>query len=216
MLQTIHKLYTNPTLNPTQRAFQTLHWGVSNPTQNPARNLMLKFEKPFPLGRGWGRLPPKKTNNFERFFGDSTLTFLTFRNTYRLLILPTRRLVLLRGRERKIWGRQIKIRGRQIFPGCASKSPILKGKWRKKGGAEAPPISLYKYNTFHRQKQEVLKPKKGFGCGKCFGEMRRLALFWRKDKPLFSVEVHAVCFIFRKVCASGASRDSSLISSLPF
>ncbi|WP_235385612.1 hypothetical protein, partial [Prevotellamassilia timonensis] len=24
----------------------------------------------------------------------------------------------------------------------------------------------YKYNTFHRQKQEVLKPKKGVGCGK--------------------------------------------------
>ena len=38
------------------------------------------------------------------------------------------------------------------------------------GGAEAPPISLYKYNTFHRQKQEVLKPKKGVGCGK----------FWRR------------------------------------
>ena len=40
----------------------------------------------------------------------------------------------------------------------------------KKGGAEAPPISLYKYNTFRRQKQEVLKPKKGVGCGK----------FWRR------------------------------------
>ena len=36
------------------------------------------------------------------------------------------------------------------------------------GGAEAPPIYLYKYNTFHRQKQEVLKPKKGIGCGKTF------------------------------------------------
>ena len=110
-----------------------------------------------------------KSNNFEPFFGDSTLTFLTFGNTFRLQILPTRRLVLLRGRERKIRGREIKIRGRQIFPGCASKSPILKGKWRKKGGAEAPPISLYKYNTFHRQKQEVLKPKNRLGCGK----------FWR-------------------------------------
>ena len=43
---------------------------------------------------------------------------------------------------------------------------MLKGKWRKKGEAEAPPISLYKYNTFRPQKQEVLKPKKGFGCGK--------------------------------------------------
>ena len=36
------------------------------------------------------------------------------------------------------------------------------------GGAEAPPISLYKYNTFHRQKQEVLKPKNRLGCGKGF------------------------------------------------
>ena len=74
----------------------------------------------------------EKTNNFERFFGDSTLTFLTFGNIYRLPILPTRRLVLLRGRERKIWGRQIKIRGRQIkirgrqiFPGCAPKIPVF-------------------------------------------------------------------------------------------
>ena len=66
----------------------------------------------------------EKTNNFERFFGDSTLTFLTFGNTFRLQILPTRRLVLLRGRERKIWGRQIKIRGRQIFPRCAHGSFI--------------------------------------------------------------------------------------------
>ena len=52
--------------------------------------------------RGKGKECAEKTNNFERFFGDSTLTFLTFGNTYRLVILPTRRLVLLRGRERKI------------------------------------------------------------------------------------------------------------------
>ena len=37
----------------------------------------------------------KKSNNFERFFGDSTLTFLTFGNTFRLPILPTRRAVFL-------------------------------------------------------------------------------------------------------------------------
>ena len=71
------------------------------------------------LGEERGKSAPKKNNNFERFFGDSTLTFLTFGNIYRLSILPTRRLVLLRGRERKIWGRQIKIRGRQILTGCA-------------------------------------------------------------------------------------------------
>ena len=75
---------------------------------------------------------PKKSNNFEPFFGDSALTFLTFGNTFRLQILPTRRLVLLRGRERKIWGRQIKIRGRQIFPGCAPKIAVFKGKVTKK------------------------------------------------------------------------------------
>ena len=44
----------------------------------------------------------EKTNNFERFFADSALTFLTFGNTFRLVILPTRRLVLRRGRARKI------------------------------------------------------------------------------------------------------------------
>ena len=54
-----------------------------------------EIEKPFPLGRGWGRLPLKKSNNFEPFFSDSTLTFLTYRNTFRLPILPIRRAVLL-------------------------------------------------------------------------------------------------------------------------
>ena len=77
----------------------------------------------------------EKTNNFERFFRDSTLTSLTFENTFRLLILLTRCLVLLRGRERKICGRQIKIRGREIFPGCAPKTPVFKGKVTKKGGS---------------------------------------------------------------------------------
>ena len=37
----------------------------------------------------------RKNNNFERFFADSTLTFLTSGNTYRLPILPSRRAVLL-------------------------------------------------------------------------------------------------------------------------
>ena len=41
----------------------------------------------------------EKNNTFERFSGDSTLTFLTSGNTFRLVILPTRRVV---------------------FPGCAS------------------------------------------------------------------------------------------------
>ena len=87
------------------------------------------------LGEERGKSAPKKTNNFERFFGDYTLTFLTSGNTYRLVILPTRRAVLLRGRERKIRGRQIKIRGRQILTGCAPKIPDFKGKVTKKGGS---------------------------------------------------------------------------------
>ena len=85
--------------------------------------------------RGKRKECAEKTNNFERFFGDSTLTFLTFGNTFRLQILPTRRLVLLRGREIKIRGREIKIRGRQIFPGCAPKIAVFKGKVTKKGGS---------------------------------------------------------------------------------
>ena len=110
--------------------------------------------------------PPQKSNNFERFFSDSTLTFLTFENTSRLPILPIRRIVFLCLPQILLSLPQIFLCLPLIFlclplifPGCASKSPTLKGKWRKKGGAEAPPISLYKYNTFHRQKQEVLKPK---------------------------------------------------------
>ena len=76
-----------------------------------------------------------KSNKFERFFGDSTLTSLTFGNTFRFPILPSRRAVLLRGRQIKIRGRQIKIRGRQIFPGSAPKTPVFKGKVTKKGGS---------------------------------------------------------------------------------
>ena len=79
--------------------------------------------------------PPKKSNNFERIFSDSTLTFLTYRNTSRLPILPIRHIILLCLPLIKIWGRQIKIRGRQILTGCASKIPDFKGKVTKKGGS---------------------------------------------------------------------------------
>ena len=85
--------------------------------------------------RGKRKERAEKTNKFERFFDDSTLTFLTFGNTFRLVILPTRCLVLLRGRERKIRGRERKIRGRQIFPGCAPKIAVFKGEVTKKGGS---------------------------------------------------------------------------------
>ena len=79
--------------------------------------------------------PLQKSNNFERFFGDSTLTFLTSENTFRLPILPIRRIIFLCLPLIKIRRRQIKIRGRQIFPGCAPKSPVFKGKVTKKGGS---------------------------------------------------------------------------------
>ena len=130
-----HKLYTNYTLNPTLRRFKPYTASVQNPTQrrpnptqNPARNIMLKFEKPFPSGRGWGRLPPQKSNNFEPFFRDSTLTFLTSRNTFRLPILPIRRLVFLSLPQIFLCLPLIFLCLPLIFPGCASKSPILKGK----------------------------------------------------------------------------------------
>ena len=56
--------------------------------------------------------PLQKTNNFERFFSDLTLTFLTFGNTFRLPILPTRRIIFL-------CLPLIKIRRRQILLRCA-------------------------------------------------------------------------------------------------
>ena len=144
-----HKLYTNYTLNPTLRRFKPYTASVQNPTQrrpnptqrrpnptqNPARNIMLKFEKPFPSGRGWGRLPLQKSNNFERFFSDLTLTFLTFGNTFRLPILPIRRLVFLSLPQIFLCLPLIFLCLPLIFPGCASKIPDFKGKVTKKGGS---------------------------------------------------------------------------------
>ena len=39
--------------------------------------------------------PLQKSNNFESIFGDSALTLLTYRNTFRLPILPIRRIIFL-------------------------------------------------------------------------------------------------------------------------
>ena len=91
--------------------------------ETPAHTISLPYLPPSPSAPSRG-----KSNKFERFFGDSTLTSLTFGNTFRFPILPSRRAVLLRGR-------QIKIRGRQIFPGSAPKTPVFKGKVTKKGGS---------------------------------------------------------------------------------
>ena len=109
-------------------------------------NLMSKFEKPFPLGRGWGRLP-KKSNNFESFFVDSTLTFLTFGNTFRLPILPIRRVVFLCLPLIFLCLPLIFLCLPLIFPGCASKIPDFKGKETKKGGAFLQSTQ----NIFHTQ-----------------------------------------------------------------
>ena len=117
---------------------------VPNKINSCAPKIESRLDKPIHehTWRGKRKECAEKTNNFERFFGDSTLTFLTFGNTFHLQILPTRRAFLLigrgrkiRGRERKIRGRQIKIRGREIFPGCAPKIPDFKGKVTKKGGS---------------------------------------------------------------------------------
>ena len=58
--------------------------------------------------RGKRKERAEKTNNFEPFFSNSTLTFLTFGNTFRLPILPTRHIILLCLPLIKIWGRQRK------------------------------------------------------------------------------------------------------------
>ena len=117
----------------------------------------------------------RKTNNFERFFRDSTLTSLTSGNTFRLVILPTRRAVFPGCAPSFSWMRtQFFLDAHLVFLRCASKTPVFKGKVTKKGGAEAPPISLYKYNTFRRLKQEVLKPKNRLGCGKIWMKKKRI------------------------------------------
>ena len=51
--------------------------------------------------------PPQNSNNFESFFSDLTLTFLTSENTFRLPILPIRRIVFLSLPLIKIRRRQI-------------------------------------------------------------------------------------------------------------
>ena len=145
------KLYTNytlnPTLNPTQRAFQTLHSERSqNYTRSGTQTLHFVFEHEsrewnlegeWSEWSGWSEwcewnlegewsescvtfvtnvtnvtkvkremaiggdatrhscAPLPKSNNFEPFFSDLTLTFLTSENTFRLPILPTRRIILL-------------------------------------------------------------------------------------------------------------------------
>ena len=76
-----------------------------------------------------------KSNNFERFFGDSTLTFLTYRNTFRLPILPFRRIVFLCLPQILLCLPLIFLCLPLILPGCASKIPDFKGKVTKKGGS---------------------------------------------------------------------------------
>ena len=88
------KPYTKAFKNYTQNLSQSTHQLYTPPTfcfwarSSEGTFMSLHGEK------RW-RSSAEKTNNFERFFGDSTLTFLTFGNTFLLPILPTRRAVLL-------------------------------------------------------------------------------------------------------------------------
>ena len=175
MLQTLHKLYTNP----TQRAFKTLHSERSqNYTRSGTQTLHFVFEhesREWNLEREWSEsyvtfvtnvtnvsnvtnvkqemviggdalrhsCAPfrhsfpllQKSNNFEPFFSDSTLTFLTFGNTFRLPILPIRRAVFLCLPQILLCLPLIFLCLPLIFPGCASKIPDFKGKVTKKGGS---------------------------------------------------------------------------------
>ena len=156
--QTIHKLCIKPYIE----AFQTLHCErpkpyttaskpyttASKPYTEPSTEHHVEVWKALPFREGLGGrllkspslqggvgVGPQKSNNFEPIFSDSTLTFLTSENTFRLPILPTRRIIFLCLPLIKIWGRQRKTRGRQIFTGCAPKNPDFKGKVTKKGGS---------------------------------------------------------------------------------
>ena len=81
------------------------------------------------------RAPLQKSNNFEPFFSDLTLTFLTSENTFRLPILPTRHIVFLCLPQIFLCLPLIFLCLPLIFPGCAPKSPVFKGKVTKKGGS---------------------------------------------------------------------------------
>ena len=108
--KTIHKRNANPTRKPTQTQRKTLHKSVQKLYTKPYKKHSSTIHPPTFWfwtrslegtfmglhGEKRWRSSAEKTNNFERFFGDSTLTFLTFGNTFRLQILPTRRVVLLR------------------------------------------------------------------------------------------------------------------------
>ena len=177
MLQTIHKLYTEPYIepytasaqNPTQRAFAKLYtkrntdhtfcfwtrisrmefWTRMERMERMVRNVCdesnesnkryKRNERKIGNGnRRWrDSSPPRswKSNNFERFFSDSTLTFLTYRNTFRLPILPIRRVVFLCLPLIFLCLPLIFLCLPLIFPGCASKIPDFKGKVTKKGGS---------------------------------------------------------------------------------
>ena len=110
--QTIHKLYIEPyieafqtlhserTRNYTRGGTQTLHNGVQSISTGvlykPSCITLCRSLKSPSLQGGVGvGLRPKKSNNFEPIFSDSTLTFLTYRNTFLLVILPTRRIIFL-------------------------------------------------------------------------------------------------------------------------
>ena len=82
--------------NPCSILVQTINSCSQKQFEFPKQNES-RFDEPIheDSWRGKRKERAEKTNNFERFFGDSTLTFLTFGNTFRLVFLPTRRVIFL-------------------------------------------------------------------------------------------------------------------------
>ena len=119
--QTIHKLYieafqtlhSERSPNYTRSGTQTLHfvfehesrewnlereWSESYVTLVTNVTNVTNVKQEMKIGGDATRhfcKPLQKSNNFEPFFSDSTLTFLTSENTFRLPILPIRRAVFL-------------------------------------------------------------------------------------------------------------------------
>ena len=73
-------------------------WSKSNVTFVTNVTNVTNVKQEMAIGGDAPRHPLRATqkfNNFERIFSDLTLTFLTYRNTFRLPILPTRRIIFL-------------------------------------------------------------------------------------------------------------------------
>ena len=77
MYQTLHKPYIKLYIEPSKELYIEPSTERCTP---PAQPLMLKFEKPFPLGRGWGRLP--KIQQFGVIFQRFDINIFNFREHF--------------------------------------------------------------------------------------------------------------------------------------